>query len=332
VPSISEALRETFLQPIHAPYRELINADLVRRILAQRTLTGATKASTNGAPTDAGSPPLQDGEQNKAAGHPAASREALLDEVEQKTLRLAQEITAYTEGTGDAPALAQEIRIKLETILQLDTLPVRSILRSMPDYAAAVDYMRESLGDEEWTWGALLAWLFTHPLGKLVTATDFAGQSRSWVDEWLLRKIIARMLQDLGADEATASRGILLVNALITQQRCLTDEAGERKAAYHVITSWLKDEDVRSFLQVNRYQNVLWYNKEAFDQMLGLLLLAAIVDSASKAGHEPAEIAQEIRAHYAVVRVLRQAQAESDYRVEKLLAAAQRTTRAPAAS
>jgi hypothetical protein len=332
VPSISEALRETFLQPIHAPYRELVNADLVRRILAQRTLTEATQAPVNGTPPDGGSPALQDGGQNKAAADPAASREALLDEVEQKALRLAEEITAYTEGTGDATALAQEIRIKLETILQLDTLPVRSILRSMPDYAAAVDYMRASLGDEEWTWGALLAWLFTHPLGKLVTATDFAGQSRSWVDEWLLRKIIAGMLRDLGADEATAARGVLLVDALITQQRCLTDEAGEPKAAYHVLTSWLKDDDVRSFLQVNRYQNVLWYNKEAFDQLLGLLLLAAIVDSASKAGHEPAEIAQEIRADYAVVRALRQAQAESDYRVEKLLAAAQRATPATAAS
>src|SRR5205823_6429353 len=36
VPSIDEALRETFLQPIDAPYRELVNAELFRRIMAQR--------------------------------------------------------------------------------------------------------------------------------------------------------------------------------------------------------------------------------------------------------------------------------------------------------
>jgi glycosidase len=299
VPSIDEALRETFLQPIHAPYRELVNAGLVRHVIAQQ-------ASARG----------------EAKSRDDKAREALLDEVEQKALRLAREIKSYTQGTGDEAALAREVRTKLETILDLGTLPVRSKLASDPDYVAAVDYIRSSLGDGEPAWGALLAWLFTHPLGKLVTDIDHPGQSRSWVDEWLLRKIIAGMLRDLGADEAAASRGVLLVNALISQQSCLPEHASDPKPAYSILEAWLKDDDVRGFLQVNRYQSVLWYNKEAFDQLLGLMLLAAIVDSASQPKREPKEAAEAITTHYEVVRALRQAQAESGYRVDNLLAAA----------
>ena len=123
--------------------------------------------------------------------------------------------------------------------------------------------------------------------------------------------------------EAAAARGVLLVNGMISQQDCLTANAGEPKPAYRVVESWLKDDDVRGFLQVNRYLDVLWYNKEAFDQLLGLMLLAAVVDSASRPGRELTEVAEDIRGHYAVVRALRQAQAGSDYRVENLLAAAQ---------
>jgi hypothetical protein len=252
--------------------------------------------------------------------------------VEQKMLALAREIAAYTGGTGDQAALAREVRAKLATILDLGTLPVRSLLATAPEYVAAVDYIRAGLGDDEWTWGALLAWLFTHPLGKLVTATDFAGQRRSWVDEWLLRKIIAGTLRDLGADDAAATRGVLLVNGLISQQRCLVEQAGEPQPAYRVVEAWLKDEDVRGFLQVNRYQDVLWYNKEAFDQLLGLMLLAAFVDSAGAPGRDLAVVAEEMRGVYTVVRALRQAQAESEYRVDTLLAAARGDTPALSAS
>src|SRR5206468_2344774 len=174
--------------------------------IAQRTPAGKSNGKANG--------------KAKPSEDLAREREALLDEVEQKTLRLAHEIKAYTQGAGDETALAREVRTKLEMILQLNALPVGSILAKSQDYVAAVDYIRSSLGDGEWTWGALLAWLFTHPLGKLVTDIDFEGQSRSWVDEWLLRKIIAGTLRDLGAEEAAATRGVLLVNGLISQQDC----------------------------------------------------------------------------------------------------------------
>jgi hypothetical protein len=344
VPSISEALRETFLQPIHAPYRELVNADLARRSLAQRTAAKPTPLAgvegealeplkaedtlvvinvEDGLEAESALEPDFAGERpGNAAPAEGAARAELLDEVEGKLRSLAQEIKTYTEGTGDAVALAQEVRLKLERLLQLDLQPGRSMDPNMPDYLAALDYIRSNLGDAEWAWGALLAWLFTHPLGKLVTDTGFDAQSRSWVDEWLLRKIIAGTLRELGADEAGASRGVLLVNALISQQNGFKAPAGEPKAAYRVLETWLKDEDVRGFLQVNRYQDVLWYNKEAFDQLLALMLLVAMVDAAPRPEQTLPEATPELRGTYALVRALRLAQAKSDYRVEKLLAAA----------
>jgi glycosidase len=315
VPNINEALRETFLQPIHAPYGDLVNADLFRRIMAQgaapvepeqegaalpqadgtkAVLTRAdtadpegaalpqapgTEAVRTGAVEDGATPPAQDPVETLALD--VDPQAALLDEVEQKALRLAEEILAYTQGTGDAAALAQEVRGKLATILHLATLPADVTATEAPADAEAVDTIRASLRDD-WAWGALLAWLFTHPLGELVTDTDVAGQSRSWVDEWLLRKIITGTLRDLGADEVAATRGAVLVNALITQQDSLTDPIGQPKPAARALEAWLKDNDARSFLQVNRFQDVLWYNKEAFDQFLGLLLLAAVVDQAGQ--------------------------------------------------
>ena len=157
--------------------------------------TPVTPAKSNGKKATA---KPKNGVEDDGKGAPeGAPVDALLDEVEQKMLSLGRQIKEYTQGTGDEVALAKEVRAKLDTILHLDRLPTGA-QSSAPEYVAAVHYIRTAVGDNEQTWGALLTWLFTHPLGKLVTATDFAGQSRSWVDEWLLRKIIAGTLQQIG--------------------------------------------------------------------------------------------------------------------------------------
>jgi glycosidase len=321
VPSIDEALRETFLQPIHAPYRELVNPDFFRRIISMRS-------------------------GDEAATPRAEERQALLNEVEEKALHLAREITSYIHSRSNPDpnppsstltkeeALAQEIRSKLETLLRLAEPSSATSPAGAPDYASALEYVRSTLDDDEVNWGVILCWLFTHPLGKLATEHDFEGQSRSWVDEWLLRKIISGTLQALASDTTTpedaaaaAARGTLLVNALISQQSCLPSYALEPKPAYRVAEAWLKDDDVRAFLKVNRFQNVLWYNKEAFEQMLGLVLLADLIVVAtppvgSSLHYDLDAVANQINSHYSIVRVLQQAQSTSDYRVDNLLAAA----------
>ena len=68
---------------------------------------------------------------------------------------------------------------------------------------------------------------------------------------------------------------------------------------------------------MNRYQDVLWFNKEAFDQLLWWLLLVAEVNAAAR--RPPAEAGEQIHACYGVVRQLRQAEEESGYQVEELL-------------
>jgi len=53
------------------------------------------------------------------------------------------------------------------------------------------------------------------------------------------------------------------------------------------------------------------------------MMVAAVVDSRGEAGRPAGEVAEEVVEHYSVVQQLRQAEQESEYRVEKLLAATQ---------
>jgi glycosidase len=332
VPSIDDALRETFLQPIQAPYRELVNAELFRRAYAMRNAeSGVRNEPAQDVSTSQPDISQPDGKIPHSEFDIPDSEE-LLNQVEQQMLRLGWEIKAYTQGAGNEVALAREVRAKLAALLEIVGRPGQSGPDRGPEYAAAIASVRSSLGDDQTTWGAVLAWLFTHSLGKLVTETGYEGQSRSWVDEWLLRKIIAEALSNLGADEGAATRGIVLVDALINQQRSIAEHASEPRPAYRVAEAWLKDDDVRTFLKVNRFQNVLWYNKESFDQLLGLALMSAILDVEARPDSQPDEVAGEIASYYKIVQALQQAQAKAEYRVDNLLAAARGEAPAAAAA
>ena len=78
---------------------------------------------------------------------------------------------------------------------------------------------------------------------------------------------------------------------------------------------------MQQFLQVNRYDDVLWFNHEAFNQLLGWLLLVAMV----KAGGDPlrsaAEVVESFLKYYTIIQKLHAAEQKSGYQVEKLLAA-----------
>ena len=271
VPSIEEALRETFLQPIHRAFKGLVNAAMFQRLMEARL--------------------TEPGEQLDPT---------LLDEVEQKTLHLLREIKHFTGATGDEAALAQEMRQQLEVgswILEAGSWQCDSNLQPPTSNLQ------------------FLSWWSVHSLGKIVSEAGFEGQSRSWIDEWLLGKVIASALQDLGLDEHAAWQAVAVVKLLTSHQRWFAVQAADaRLRAHKILESLLKDDEVRQFLRVNRYQGVLWFNKEAFEQLLWWLWLVAVVEI----GAEP-QRAEEILACSDIVEQLRQAAEKSGYQVEKLL-------------
>ena len=188
----------------------------------------------------------------------------------------------------------------------------------------------EATGHNPVRWGALLGWLLVHRLGAVLDPEGAAGRTRSWLDEWLLGRVIARPLDDLGLDAGAVERALTLIRWLTTHQDWfagLAAGSGEEAAAaagpvgpaYRLLEALLGDGDVQRFLQVNRYQEVLWFNRESFDELRWWLLLAAVVEALAAAGRPATEVAAQIAARYAVLEQLREAEERSGYQVERLL-------------
>jgi hypothetical protein len=177
-------------------------------------------------------------------------------------------------------------------------------------------------------WGPLLSYLFIHEIGYIAGVSQPAEVSRSWIDEWLLGKIITRALMDLGLDEGEAWSDVSLVKIMTAHQGWWkpADEKSEALDPYTLLQTWLKDSEIQRWIGVNRYQGILWYNKESFEALVWWFFVGAILDILAEGpvGHDrspeaEAQIMQRIDRSFALVQRLLEAEAASAYQLDKLL-------------
>ncbi len=302
VPNIDEALKEIFLQPIHNAFRELVNMGSFRWLIERRY-----------------QPDTED-----------AYREQALDEVESKTRNLFKQTQELTELQANVDALAVEVRQAVAGLLKVAQLKELFPWTRSRKYKQSLAFLdRDNLlsdGDLA-RWGTLLAFLFTRTLGKLQfeNPDEAAEQSRTWIDEWLLGKMIALTLQDLGLDEQSAWQNIGIVRLLTGHQTWWDSQATKKDQAVQVLQTWLRDGEIQRYLGINRHQGVLWFQKESFESLLWWFYSTAVIDMIATAEEDqgdPSSAAKEIVACHDLIAKLLKAEQLSDYQLEKLLEAA----------
>jgi hypothetical protein len=157
-----------------------------------------------------------------------------------------------------------------------------------------------------------------------VDPAQAAEQSRALFDEWLLGATVERSLAGLGLDDGAAMVGAALVRVLLAHERALVEVGG--RGPRGVLEALLSDGDVRDFLGVNRYRDVLWFSQERFDALVAGLLTTAIATSTIEPSPEAGPGAKaepvaepDLADSYALARSLREAEQESGYQLERLL-------------
>ena len=290
VSSIEDTLKEMLLQPLQHAFKELINANMFRCLMEAHIIQ--PQAQLN---------------------------QELMEDIAKKTIDLLQQAKQLSGGREDEITIVGELRHQLKVILHLPMI-AKHFPRLQPEgVKAAAEYLHKNLTDSAYIWGTLFSWFFVHALGRVINQRDFAEQSRSWIDEWRLGRTISDFLKDLGLDEATAWRAVTLVKLLTRYQRWFKAKPSERKQAWAILESLLKDDEACQFLQVNRYDDVLWFNKEAFKELLWWLMLIGAVEISSDPLRPVNTVVEELEGIYSIIQTWQQAGEKSEYQVEKLL-------------
>jgi hypothetical protein len=313
VPDINEALKEIILQPVHQAYRELVNPGFFRWVITNRNLDPTSTELETSSDT---------------------SSQQLMAEVNQKTSRLMEEVNQITQSSADVTSIVEELQKDFIAILSLPHFPNAYRQLQTKKYQSAIKYLHAgNVKNSPWvcgdtyTWSVALGWLFTSQLGRIISNDAYEEISRSWVDEWVLNKILVSTLNDLGLDERSGWRAVTLVKLLTTHHswwKTISSSKNKKDGSglYQVMSSLLSDSDALTYLGVNRYQDILWFNKEAIEDLFWWLFIVGLVEIVTtyNQNDQSSEMGRMILACNEAVTNLLNAAQESGYKLEKLLA------------
>ncbi|MFI5258205.1 MAG: alpha-amylase family glycosyl hydrolase [Candidatus Limnocylindrales bacterium] len=330
VPSISGALREMQLEPLHNAVRGLTENGSILRL----TQIGAARAAAAcpGAPAvDLGlrspgvaRPKPGSGAKSTVAGGPVASSPVaagaapggpaarateleltqLLDGAQALLLRALHAQVEVTGAAGDPERAAADFRSSLEAALRLPELGNDRLCAGLAD---------------EWTWVAIVGRLAAGAFAAVAEPGDGSGTS---IDELELGGVIASVFRDLGLDDGAAWRLVALIRMLRSLPLPASVAglaAAERTPA--LVRALVADEAVRPYIRVNVWEGVSWFNRESFDQVLWWMLALDALDVAESAEAKVAT-AKRLAAAERLTAALAGAAASAGYQLDKLEATA----------
>jgi len=106
---------------------------------------------------------------------------------------------------------------------------------------------------------------------------------------------------------------------IFTSHQTWYENAPKAKPTQFILENLLKDDLVMQFIQVNRYHDVLWFNKEAFEQLLWWLFVSAVVRINADSELTENQRKTKIASCYKMVEQMQFLKEQSGYKVENLL-------------
>ena len=279
IPDIEKAKLDLYLQPVLTAFRGLFNLGQINWIIQHRSCP-------NYAP------------------QPDAMI-SCLEEINQKLLFLEQNICDFLHKKGPAQPIGKRIVPRLQFLLENTSLIFKPELSS--------SLCQADLG----SWIILFGWLIGSNLGSIEEENEqgIVSHSLQWIEEWHLDQVILETCHQAQLSETTSERIVLVINLLI-RYGFQSDNLSDIQNISDVLKQWINDLDFQRYIQVNLYQEVAWFNKEAFEEWLMWIEAVMTMELKFKL---PEQQTQSLDKLWAAIQQIHERMITSQYNLEKLI-------------
>ncbi|MCX5971555.1 MAG: alpha-amylase family glycosyl hydrolase [Coprothermobacterota bacterium] len=296
VPSLEEAIIELLRKPLQYSLRSLLEADLVRRLLAHQE-----------------------------------EEETIFSDLESKLERFLTEVASAAEVQTDLSPLIEQV---LHEVRQIRLLP--SLIQALLAHAFPGAELLPDQEEWPRRGAILLTCALLRPLGNLSTVEQAANLGRDRLEAWRLSGSLEEALVNLGFPMQDAALGSAIVRMELSLRFTLhAHQRDALFAATEAVHRLFADGEARRWLGVHRWNGILWFSREGFTEAVRWLLASALVatletspckeeeGAATAIAFMPAlersEGLADIKEWLAIAAWLRAAAEDSGYQVEKLL-------------
>jgi hypothetical protein len=288
VPDIQEAMRELVVQPVREPFRQLANPAYWQYLKSQVVRKDQPEVA-----------------------------EAVIEEAAQKINNLMAGMQYLNPALQPDPAVVLGVQQTLRALLSLPLFEQIHPFPGSKKYPKAIEYTLPLFEEQSEVWPVWFTWTFLSNLDALSPTKNGSHQVISWMDEWQFNKVLVDGLQSNGLTDTAANRLASLLRVLIKQKNWYS-EMGSRPLVF-ILESWLSVDEIRSFLNINRYKEVLWFNQEAFDEFLWWMMVLALFEIAGDETSSSALLIENILGAHDIVQRLLKAEKASEFQLNLLL-------------
>ncbi len=288
MPDLDAALQELRLQSIHIPFLELVNSDYYTFLLENRIHRNKTLI------------PVQ-----------------VLQEAERKVGLMLEGISQLDPDITRFGEVQKEILLELEFILALEDLSKTYPFPQSRPYQTVAAKLSAGFKEHPDRWTIIFTWLVVHSLGRLISDGTIEATSLRLLTSWQLDKIIHDFL--LRTPDGHTENGLKTIRALVMLQNWFNK--GPARSFKQAVKQWFSNNEIKTFLGVNEHNDMVWFNKESFEELLWWLRVLALIHSRSEAGYDASTITERAILVETLIKKLLTAEKRSGYRLDKFLEA-----------
>jgi glycosidase len=287
VPSLQKSIAELFLQPIIEPLNQLFNNRYFEFLID-------------------------------------FSNKMDKDDFKKIQTDYSQKIENFLEGiqkiagvSNGSKTVQKNIERTIKTVLNLNDLIKSLKIPEAKNLDRALASLSRPVGASPVNSYTLLAWAFLSKIGNLANHDDSIETTLAWIEEWHLDAVFVNTLRSIGVSEQESLRAKLFVKIAIKFQNWYTEF--KCKSEKEILTRWFASTDVQSVLQVNRYDDTVWYNRESFSEFLSWMSVLPILECQVGSVADQSMISETILGSFDLISKIRKLDRNSACRVDKLI-------------
>ncbi|MDD3051109.1 MAG: alpha-amylase family glycosyl hydrolase [Candidatus Cloacimonetes bacterium] len=159
-------------------------------------------------------------------------------------------------------------------------------------------------------------WIVLRSIGAMALSEDSGWISKGWIESLLLEDSIMETLYRIEPG-TNHSRWLNLLKIAVQNQNLW--QSLNTESIYYLLKEIFDDEDCAIFLDVNEFNNVLWFNKEAFEDLIHLLYLTNWISAQSYSLHYEIEVDEHNEQLHEFFDEMTDLMHKSDFQVNRLL-------------
>jgi len=285
VRDIDSALEELTLQPVIAPWNQIINKGFIDFVLKHIT-------------------------------EEYSSSPKLRSEFGTKTDRFLNGIQEITHISFGKQPLIDAMNGKLNALIAYGSTSHSPGIPGSSQYRKIAASASKDFSSIKWLPAALISWVVLSEVSVITNAKNGGEQILSWIDEWHLGNAVEKTLKEYGFSDNEVHSALLAIKIAIRNQNWISEALAQPIEV--LLRKLVSDIDVQNFIQENRYNDILWFNREAFLELLTILQAVAVVD-ALKANYSNSALAEKLIHVDGVIRKIKLKVKRSGYQVLNLL-------------